>query len=253
MTASRTDLLAWLNDLLQINYTKVEQCGAGGAYCQILDSIYGDLPMARVKMNARHEYEFIANYKVMQNVFKAKKIDKPIPVEKLVKCKMQDNLEFLQWMKRYWDSNYGGQGYDPVARRKGAPMEPPATVAPLASGRSGSGTSLNVSGARAGGRTPVGGHRAGSAQSSEAVFNLQNQVKDMSAHLEGLEKERDFYFEKLREIEILVQQQLEVLEGESKDDNTLREIQKILYSTEVSQDGFEVPDAVAPVDEEETF
>jgi hypothetical protein len=36
----------------------------------------GDLPMARVKMNAKHEYEFIANYKVMQNVFKAKKIDR---------------------------------------------------------------------------------------------------------------------------------------------------------------------------------
>jgi len=38
---SRTDLLAWLNELLQLNYTKVEQCGTGGAYCQILDSIYG--------------------------------------------------------------------------------------------------------------------------------------------------------------------------------------------------------------------
>lgn len=36
----------------------------------------GDLPMTRVKMNAKHEYEFIANYKVMQNVFKVKKIDK---------------------------------------------------------------------------------------------------------------------------------------------------------------------------------
>jgi microtubule-associated protein, RP/EB family len=32
--------------------------------------------MARVKMNARHEYEFVANYKIMQNVFKSKKIDK---------------------------------------------------------------------------------------------------------------------------------------------------------------------------------
>jgi hypothetical protein len=38
---SRTDLLQWLNDLLQINYTKVEQCGTGAAYCQIFDSIYG--------------------------------------------------------------------------------------------------------------------------------------------------------------------------------------------------------------------
>ena len=64
--------------------------------------------MTRVKMNARHEYEYLANYKVLQNVFKVKKIDKvcviplsgtsdlsrysfeqPVPVDKLVKCKMQ--------------------------------------------------------------------------------------------------------------------------------------------------------------------
>ena len=66
----------------------------------------GDIPMARVKMNAKHEYEFIANFKVLQNSFKAHKLDKvrghsaaawkvrltflkPIPIEKLVKCKMQ--------------------------------------------------------------------------------------------------------------------------------------------------------------------
>jgi len=27
-------------------------------------------------MNAKHEYEFVANFKVMQNFFKLKKIDK---------------------------------------------------------------------------------------------------------------------------------------------------------------------------------
>ena len=41
MGESRTELIAWINDLLQVNYTKIEQCGTGGAYCQILDSIYG--------------------------------------------------------------------------------------------------------------------------------------------------------------------------------------------------------------------
>ncbi|KAG8685346.1 hypothetical protein FRC08_013164 [Ceratobasidium sp. 394] len=81
------------------------------------------------------------------------------------------------------------------------------------------------------------------------LAGLQAQIKEMSAHLEGLEKERDFYFAKLRDIEILVQQQLETLEADGKDDVTLREIQKILYSTE---DGFEVPEQAA-VDEEETF
>jgi hypothetical protein len=38
--------------------------------------IPGDLPMIRVKMGAKHEYEFIANFKVLQNAFKAHKIDK---------------------------------------------------------------------------------------------------------------------------------------------------------------------------------
>ena len=44
MGESRSELLAWLNELLQINYTKVEQCGTGAAYCQILDSIYRTFP-----------------------------------------------------------------------------------------------------------------------------------------------------------------------------------------------------------------
>jgi len=246
MGESRTELVAWVNDLLQINYTKIEQCGTGGAYCQIMDSIFGDVPMARVKMNAKHEYEFIANFKILQNIFRSHKVDKPIPVEKLVKCKMQDNLEFMQWLKRYWDANFGGQGYDAVARRRGAPTDTPATIAPLAPGRSGSG--LGAGGGRAGGKTPISGHRSGSAQPNELVQNLQTQLREMSTHLEGLEKERDFYFSKLRDIEILVQQQVEVLESEGKDDITLRDIQKILYSTE---DGFEVPDQ--PADEEETF
>lgn len=64
-----------------------------------------------------------------------------------------------------------------------------------------------------------------------------------------------------------MQQQLEGLEAEGKDDLFLRDVQKILYSTEVSytyfpplryaetygqgQDGFEVPEQA--VDEEETF
>ncbi|KAF5309110.1 hypothetical protein D9758_013879 [Tetrapyrgos nigripes] len=241
---SRADLLAWLNELLQINYTKVEQCGTGAAYCQVIDSIYGNVPMNRVKMNAKHEYEYIANYKVLQNTFAANKVNKPIPVEKLVKCKMQDNLEFLQWIKRLWDQNYGGQVYDAVARRKGAPTDTPATIAPLAGGSRGT---LSAGGARAGGRTPVGG-RAGSTQPTDSivVHQLKAQVEELNGHLEGLEKERDFYFEKLREIEILVQEMMDSA-PEDAQDPTLKKIQMILYSTE---EGFEAPAAEGEPEDE---
>lgn len=97
-------------------------------------------------------------------------------------------------MKRFWDSNYGGQPYDPVARRRGAPTDPPATIAPLAPTRGAA--TLAAGAVRSGGRTPVGG-RAASTQPNEAVQNLQAQVREMSTHLEGLEKERDFYFTKV--------------------------------------------------------
>ena len=110
----------------------------------------------------------------------------------------RDNLEFLQWIKRFWDQNYGGQGYDPVARRRGAPTDTPATIAPIGVGsaRAVSGTHTGASRA-GGGRTPVGGPRVGSSHSNEAVQALKNQLAEMSAHLESLEKERDFYFAKV--------------------------------------------------------
>lgn len=38
---SRGDLLNWVNDLLQLNITKIETMGTGAALCQIMDSIYG--------------------------------------------------------------------------------------------------------------------------------------------------------------------------------------------------------------------
>lgn len=107
---------------------------------------------------------------------------------------VRDNLEFLQWIKKYWDQNFGGQGYDPVARRSGAPTDTPATIAPIGVGSARSTSTAT----RPGGRTPIGGVRAtGSAQSNEAVQALKAQLAEMSAHLEGLEKERDFYFAKV--------------------------------------------------------
>ncbi len=36
----KNELLAWLNELLKLNYSKVEQCNTGAAYCQIIDAVY---------------------------------------------------------------------------------------------------------------------------------------------------------------------------------------------------------------------
>ena len=42
-----------------------------------------------------------------------------IPVDKLVKGRFQDNFEFCQWFKKFFDANYGGTEYDAFAARGG--------------------------------------------------------------------------------------------------------------------------------------
>lgn len=185
------------------------------------------------------------------DTFAKHQIDKTVPVQALVKCKMQDNLEFLQWTKRFWDQYYPGGDYDAVSRRKGAAVAggPGAAAAPRAAAGS-------AAARRVGGTTPSGGARlgvgkaAGGGAVSAALQAENNTLKETVA---GLERERDFYFSKLRDIELLVQQAVEEdPELEKHEDGLIKQIQMILYSTE---EGFEIPaeGEEEEVDDQETF
>ena len=86
---------------------------------------------------------------------------------------------------------------------------------------------------------------------------LQSENAALTETVTGLERERDFYFSKLRDIELLIQGAFEAEPDLEQDDGgILKQIQNILYSTE---EGFEIP-ADAEEDgsglaqgEEETF
>ncbi|KAI0887619.1 calponin homology domain-containing protein [Annulohypoxylon maeteangense] len=247
MGESRQELVQWLNSLLQLNMTKVEQCGTGAALCQVFDSIFLDVPMSRVKFNVNSEYAYIQNFKVLQNTFTKHRVEKPIPVEALSKCKMQDNLEFLQWTKRFWDQYYPGGDYDAVARRKGAPVSG-GGGGPAARATSGAGSAA----ARRGGTTPTTGIRAAKVGGGGAASAaLQQENATLKETVVGLERERDFYFSKLRDIELLIQQAVEEdPEIEKAEDGLIKQIQVILYSTE---EGFEIPAEGEALDDQETF
>ncbi|KAK9732397.1 Major Facilitator Superfamily [Popillia japonica] len=75
------------------------------------------------------------------------------------------------------------------------------------------------------------------------VEELTNQILELKVSVEGLEKERDFYFGKLRDIEVMCQ--------EADENNPL--IQKILEVLYATEDGFAPPDEIetAPGEEDE--
>jgi len=243
MGESRQELVQWLNSLLQLNITKVEQCGTGAALCQVYDSIFLDVPMSRVKFNVNTEYAYIQNFKILQNTFTKHRIDKMIPVEQLVKCKMQDNLDFLQWTKKFWDQYFPGGDYDAVARRKGGALPSGGAAARAPAGGAAR---------RTGGTTPTTGPRVGvkAGGGGAASAALQQENATLKETVVGLERERDFYFSKLRDIELLVQQAVdEDPELEKQEDGLIKQIQTILYSTE---EGFEIPEG-EQLDDQETF
>jgi microtubule-associated protein, RP/EB family len=120
----KNEILKWVNTTLKLNLSKIEQACTGAVYCQIIDSIHPNkVKMNKVNWKAKLEHEYIPNYKILQLAFIDCQIPKNIEVEKLIKGKYQDNLEFLQWMKRYYEEKQGTTDYDPVARRNNCDLE----------------------------------------------------------------------------------------------------------------------------------
>ncbi|XP_065843276.1 microtubule-associated protein RP/EB family member 3-like [Oscarella lobularis] len=255
---SRHELLGWVNDCLQLNYTKVEEMGNGAAYCQFMHMLFPEarLQLKKVKMDAKLEHQYIDNFKFLQASFKKMGVDKVVPIDKLVKKKPLDNLEFLQWFKKFFDANYQGADYNPTLARSG---ESPA----LSAGHPPTGRSLPK-------RKPVGGgltkktvaksstSRAGPTTTTTSMTTttvvsskMASELQEMRARLEeaqtelkAIENERDFYFGKLRDIEELCQ------EHEGEETMAIKGVKEILYATE---DGFEPPaeDQEAKNEEEE--
>ncbi|CAK8691449.1 unnamed protein product [Clavelina lepadiformis] len=263
---SRQDLVQWVNDSLLLNISKVEHLCTGAVYCQFMHMLFRKaVLMKKVKWESKLEHEYIQNYKLLQDSFKKCGVDKVIPIERLVKGRFQDNFEFLQWFKKFFDANYAGDEYDPVVSRSGAelaiaprskatPMSRSAAPAKraVAANRTTSGPRQSNSSSSISQRTAAsGGAQRISSSTNVAPVNsqelnqlraqvdeLNGQSQELQTSVEALEKERDFYFGKLRDIELICQE-----EGQQEEKRPVEEIcakiMEILYATE---EGFEVPE-----------
>ena len=273
---SRHDILNWINTTLSTNFVKIEELCTGSAYCQFMDMLFpGVLSLKKVKLNAKLEHEYINNFKAFQLSLKKVQIEQTIPIEKLVKGRFQDNFEFVQWFKKFFDANFDGKDYDAYAAREGIPLcanegkapsglaKPvPAAVprpAPVAKSLAPLAAKPVAAPVPKAAAAPAPAHKPAPAKpaaatttshhhtngSSSAANNaimqelqadntrLSGEVNEIKATLDGLEKERDFYFGKLRDIEVLCQ------EYEADNLPIVKKILDILYAT---ADGFAPPE-----------
>ena len=86
--------------------------------------------MQKVNFAAKEPYEYTKNYKILQSAFLKCNISKAglvqrddlqnIDVERLIKGRPQDNLEFMQWLKIFYDQTNRSDEYNPEERRAGA-------------------------------------------------------------------------------------------------------------------------------------
>ncbi|CAK8539679.1 unnamed protein product [Lathyrus sativus] len=251
----RSEILSWINSLLQLNLSKVEEACSGAVHCQLLDAAHpGIVPMHKVNFDAKSEYEMIQNYKVLQDVFNKLKITKHIEVSKLVKGRPLDNLEFMQWMKRYCDSvNSGQDSYNPFERRevckggrevskRSAHSQPSTKGGSTAAHRPQSSHARRNDVSTVNHSASHGAVRASRPSAPAAAVNPAydqqvQQITELKLSIDSLEKERDFYFAKLRDIEILGQT------PGVENSPVFEAILKILYATD--DNGSELAEAQA--------
>merc|ERR1719186_257473 len=214
----------------------------------------GTVPLKRVKFCSKLEHEYITNFKILQASFKKMNVDQVIEVDKLTKQKFQDNFEFLQWFKKFFDANYSGGEYDAFEARGGAQMGQGGARAPVGSRSTGgaarplaqkpqNGSTVKPPAARNGVSTRPTGPKTPSRSPQKPLSNgstaqiddLTLQVEEMRLTVEGLERDRDFYFGKLRDIEVIVGQFAE----SDNDKDIAQKLLDILYATE---DGFAIPE-----------
>ncbi len=73
----RREIVDWVNATLHLNLEKIEDTASGAVACQLLDIMHPNtVPMAKLHWSAAKDFEFVANYKILQTCFTKLHIDK---------------------------------------------------------------------------------------------------------------------------------------------------------------------------------
>ena len=258
---NKKDILTWVNSTLNAKLNKMEELRTGAAYCQMTFMLFPNcLLLKKVNFNAKAQHEYESNFGILQNCFEKLGVKRDVPVQSLVSGNVQENLDFAQWFKRFFDANIvnatpdlptatdpaGGHVEGQGQQKNRSSCKSPSS---LASGKSfvvrdppsrSSAVRLGRQSASLWKRSPdcvSAGWRRPKSPVKPAV-DREHQAQEMDKAVTSLRRdvtqlsmERDFYFGKLREIELICQHD-EKAAG-------VANVLDVIYATE---EGFSPPD-----------
>lgn len=74
-TLGRLELLAWINDLVETDYPKIETCCDGVGYSQVIDALHpGLIPLSKLNFNAKHKDDYVRNLKILDGALSKLKV-----------------------------------------------------------------------------------------------------------------------------------------------------------------------------------
>jgi len=151
---------------------------------------------------AKVDYEFIPNYKVLQMAFEKNSIERYIDVDKLIRAKHQDNMVFLQFMKRYWELEGSTRpDYDPGFARAGKAL-PAWCQLPRSQDDSLSDVSVVLDASAPRGRASQAHPTSADLGLQAEKQRLEEESQELRAIHDGLRKERDYYLRRVRLVEM---------------------------------------------------
>ncbi|XP_017024140.1 microtubule-associated protein RP/EB family member 1-like [Drosophila kikkawai] len=103
---SRYQMVDWINGKSQeINITRIEDLCTGVAYCRLMKTIFPkSINLKRVKMLPMGEKDYVHNLRLLQAAFNYLELDYPVPIDLLIQGRFKHNFEFLQFFKKFYDS-----------------------------------------------------------------------------------------------------------------------------------------------------
>ncbi|XP_030382417.1 microtubule-associated protein RP/EB family member 2-like [Scaptodrosophila lebanonensis] len=113
---SLRQLLSWANDVLQANFSSLDEFNTGSAYLQIIHRLFPQsVSLRQIKFYTNYQFEMESNYNLLKKAFKTLNINYPLEIKDLQQGR---HYETLNWLHTFYLKHDTGAPYDALAMRQ---------------------------------------------------------------------------------------------------------------------------------------